>query len=82
MSSFFNTAGFLVKAQHTGSILNILDALISEEGCGCMLMEELPSRGVCGDSNPRRKGAYIAFYILCRIDPHILEPCHFPQARD
>lgn len=45
-------------------------------------VEELPSRGVCGDSNPRTKGAHIAFYILCKRDLHIWEPGHFPQARD
>ena len=35
VSSLFNAARFLVKT-HIESILDVLDALISEEGCGCM----------------------------------------------
>lgn len=63
ISSLLNTAGVLVKAC-TESVPDVLDALIGEEASGSMLVwRDCRTEGVCGDSNPRKKAAYIAFSI-------------------
>lgn len=43
-------------------------------------LEEMLSRGVCGESNLGRKGEYFALYILWGIGLHISQTSHLPQA--
>lgn len=55
--SLFNAAGILVEAR-TEAILGFLDALMGEEVSG---VEEMLSRGACGEPHRGRKEVHTVF---------------------